>query len=199
VAKARERIAAAGLRQADAIVADVSTHAFPPASFDLAFSRFGVMFFADPAATFAKLRTAMQPSGRLTFAVFRTAQENPWARLPLDAVRELVELPPPAGPEDPGQFAWANADRVRRILSGGGFREITLSPHDLPMPIAKRGGAAEAADFAMHIGPVVRATLSAPAALRAAVRARLQDFYAKHDGPQGIVFPGAIWIVQARV
>src|SRR6266542_1487438 len=48
VAKARERIAEAGLRRAEVALVDVTAHAFTPASFDLAFSRFGVMFFADP-------------------------------------------------------------------------------------------------------------------------------------------------------
>jgi SAM-dependent methyltransferase len=198
VKKARERIAAAGLRQANAIVADVATHDFPPSSFDLAFSRFGVMFFSDPAAAFRNLRQAMKPSGRLAFTVFRRPQENPWATMPLAAMSDLVPLPPPPGPEDPGQFAWADPDRVRRILDAGGFREVSLTPHDLRMPIARPGGAAEAADFAMQIGPVVRATLNAPAEQRAAVRARLQDFYQKHDGSQGIVLPGAVWIVNAR-
>jgi len=199
VAKARERIAAAGLAQGSAMVADVATHHFPPHSFDLAFSRFGVMFFSDPAAAFAKLRHAMKPSGRLAFAVFRTPQENSWAMLPLAAVRDLVELPPPAGPEEPGEFSWANAERVRRILGAAGYRDISLTPHALAMPLGALGGAADVADFAMHVGPVVRATLQAADELRAAVRARLQEFYQQHDGPQGIALPGAIWIVTARV
>src|SRR6516225_3714326 len=48
IARARERIAAAGLRHAEVIVADASVHPFPPDSFDLTFSRFGIMFFSDP-------------------------------------------------------------------------------------------------------------------------------------------------------
>jgi ubiquinone/menaquinone biosynthesis C-methylase UbiE len=56
VAKARERIAAATVHQAEIMLCDVSTHIFPANSFDLVFSRFGVMFFADPVATFANIR-----------------------------------------------------------------------------------------------------------------------------------------------
>jgi ubiquinone/menaquinone biosynthesis C-methylase UbiE len=56
VARARERIAAASLRHADVIVADASVHPFPPDSFELAFSRFGIMFFSDPVAAFANVR-----------------------------------------------------------------------------------------------------------------------------------------------
>ena len=70
VARARERIAAAGVGHADAVVADASVHPFAPDSFELAFSRFGIMFFSDPVAAFANVRRAMKPGGRLTLAVF---------------------------------------------------------------------------------------------------------------------------------
>src|SRR5262249_33110229 len=76
IARVRQRIAAAGLPQAEADVADVSVHPFAPNSFDLVFSRFGVMFFADPTVAFANVRRAMKPGGRLSLAVFRTAKES---------------------------------------------------------------------------------------------------------------------------
>src|SRR5712692_1569653 len=71
VARARERIAMAGLRQAEVICADASTHPFPSASFDLAFSRLGVMFFSDPTAAFGNVRRAMRPGARIALGVFR--------------------------------------------------------------------------------------------------------------------------------
>jgi len=198
VARARERITAAGLRHAEVVLADVSTYAFPPSRFDLAFSRFGVMFFADPIATFGKLRRAMKPGGRLALAVFRTRQENPWIMAAMAAIAHLLPPAAPPGPEEPGQFAWANPERVHRILEGAGFREVSLTPHDPAMPLAGPGGAAEAADFAMQIGPAVRATLGASAEFREAVRSGLEAFFRSQDGPQGIVLPGAIWVVRAR-
>ena len=198
VEKARERIAAAGLRHAEVLLCDVSTYTFAPNSFDLAFSRFGVMFFSDPTATFVHLRNAMKPGGRLTFAVFRTPQENPWATAPLAAVRHLLPPVTPPGPEDPGQFSWAASARVHRILEGAGFRDVSLTPHDPAIRIAGPGGAAEAADFAMRIGQVVRAMSNAPDVDRDAVRSSLEAFFQSQESPQGIVLPGAIWIVRAR-
>jgi len=153
VDKARERIAAAGLSQAEASVCDVSTHSFATDSVDLAFSRFGVMFFADPIATFINLRRAMKRSGRLTFAVFRTPQENPWATGPIAAVRHLLPPMTAPGPEEPGQFSWADPARVRRILEGGGFKDVSLTSHDPAMRLAGPGGATQAADFAMMLVP----------------------------------------------
>ena len=198
VEKARSRIAAAGLSQAEVSLCDVSVHPFVADSFDLAFSRFGVMFFTDPTATFINLRRGMKRGGRLTFAVFRTPQENPWGTGPVAAVRHLLPPITPAGPDDPGQFSWADPARVKRILEGAGFQEVSLTPHDPAMRLAGPGGAAEAADFAMTIGPVARALASGSVADPAAVRAGLEEFFQRHDCPQGIVLPGALWIVRAR-
>ena len=199
VERAQERIAAAGIRQAEVTLTDVSTHTFAPNSFDLAFSRFGVMFFSDPTATFSNLRNAMKPGGRLALAVFRTPQENRWATAPVAAVRHLLPPITPPGPEEPGQFSWADPARVHRILEGAGFKEVSLTPHDdSAMLLAGPGGAAEAADFAMRVGPVVRATSNASAQQREAVRSGLKAFFQSQDGPQGIALPGAIWVVRAR-
>ena len=198
VEKARERIAAAGLSQAEVSLCDVSVHPFATDSFDLAFSRFGVMFFADPTATFINLRRGMKDGGRLTFAVFRTPQENPWGTGPVAAVRHLLPPIKPPGPEEPGQFSWADPARVRRILEGAGFEDIFLTPLDPAMRLAGPGGAAEATDFAMTIGPIARAMSNAPATEPEAVRSGLEAFFRSHDSPQGIVLPGALWIVTAR-
>jgi SAM-dependent methyltransferase len=198
VEKGRKRIAAAGVHQAEIMLCDVSTHIFPANSFDLAFSRFGVMFFADPIATFANIRKAMKPDGRLALAVFRTPQENKWATAPLAAVRHLLPPITPPGPEEPGQFSWADAARVHRILETAGFQNVSLTPHDPAMPLAARGGAAEAASFMCRVGPVVRATSDASEQQKKEVRSALEAFFRSHEGPQGIVLPGAIWIVTAR-
>ena len=198
VEKARERIAAAGVHQAEALLCDVSTHVFPTNSFDLVFSRFGVMFFAEPVATFASIRKAMKGDGRLALAVFRTLPENKWATTILEAVRHLLPPITPPGPEDPGQFSWGDAARVHRILEAAGFRDVSLARHDPAMPLARRGGAAEAASFMLRVGPVVRATGDASEEKRKEVRAALEAFFQSHEGPKGIVLQGAIWIVTAR-
>jgi SAM-dependent methyltransferase len=198
VERARQRIREANLPQAQAELADVSTFDFP-LSFDLAFSRFGVMFFANPTATFARLRQSMNKDGRLALAVFRTPKENPWGTGPVAAVKHL--LPPLAqpGPDEPGQFSWADPARVRRILVGAGFRDVSLMSYDPLMRLAVRGGATEAADFAMKIGPVARALATGSVQSPDAVRSGLEAFFASHDGPEGIVLPGALWLVGARV
>ena len=120
-ARAAERITTGGVGNAEVIVADVGSRRFASDSFDLAFSRFGVMFFPDPIASLRNVRAAMRQGGRLTFAVFRPRQENPFAALPYAAVAHLLPPLTPPGPEEPGQFSWADPARVRRILQGAGF------------------------------------------------------------------------------
>ena len=198
VQRANERIATAGLTQAKVVLADASTHQFEPSAFDLLFSRFGVMFFSDPAATFANLRKALNPGGRLAVAVFRTVGENRWARDPVAALGNMVPPQKLPGPEEPGQFSWADPARVHRILETAGFRDVSLTPFDPAMRLSGSGGAAEAASFAMLVGPVVRATLNASPEQRQAVRAKLETYFRSVEGPQGVAMPGAVWIVRAK-
>lgn len=199
VARARERIATAGLRHAEIIVADASVHPFAPESFDLTFSRFGIMFFSDPVAAFANVRRAMKPGGRLALAVFRAASEKLWPNAPLEAVRHL--LPPIAapGPEEPGPFSWADPTRVHRILEGAGFGEVSLTPLDPEIRLGGPKGEAEAADFVMAMGPLMRVLPSLSGAQRENVRATLETYFRGHATSQGVVLPAEIRVARARV
>jgi SAM-dependent methyltransferase len=197
-ARARERIAAAGLPQAEVICADASTHPFAPGGLDLAFSRLGVMFFNDPAAAFANIRRAMKPEGRLALAVFREPRENPWPNAPLDAVRHLLPPLTPAAREGPGMFSWADPTRVHHILHDAGFGEVSLKPVDLEYQLAGAGGAAEAAEFALLFGPLTRILPGLRLEQHQAVRSALEAFFEGHVTPQGVALPAAFWVVQAR-
>src|SRR5688572_12503791 len=98
------------------VLADATVYPFVPAGFDLLVSRFGVMFFAEPVLSFANMRRALRPSGRLAFACWREPRENPWMMAPLQAVYQHVPKLPQQEPEDPGPFAFASEVRVHRIL-----------------------------------------------------------------------------------
>src|SRR5207237_5529173 len=124
----------------DFVQADATVYPFDPASFDLLVSRFGVMFFADPVASFANMRKALRPSGRLAFACWREPRENPWMMAPLQAVYKHTPRLPQPGPEDPGPFAFASEARVHRILSQAGFAAIAMEPCNLALDIAMGRG-----------------------------------------------------------
>jgi SAM-dependent methyltransferase len=198
IARARERIDAAGLQHADAICADVATHPFAVSSFDLVFSRLGVMFFEDPQAAFLNVHRAMQPGGRLALAVFRPASENPWPSAPFSAVRHLLPLEPPPRPNAPGMFSWGNPTRAKQILESAGFQQVSLTPVDLPYQLAGAGGAAEAAEFALLFGPLTRVLPDLPSEKREQVHSTLQGFFEGYVTPQGVVLPSAFWVVEAQ-
>ncbi|MDE2199317.1 MAG: class I SAM-dependent methyltransferase [Rhodospirillales bacterium] len=190
---ARQRTA--GRAGIDCLLADAATHPFAPASFDLVFSRFGVMFFPDPVAAFANLRRAIRPGGRLTFASWRAFDENLWMKVPLAVATTLVPPPPPPGPDEPGPLAFADPARVTRILVAAGFEAPVFTRFDLPMRLGDNLD--DASDQAMTIGPASRALLDQPDDVRQAVRTAIRAALAPYAGADGVDLQGAVWLVRA--
>jgi SAM-dependent methyltransferase len=182
----------------DFALADATVYPFDPASFDLLASRFGVMFFADPALSFTNLRKALRPTGRLAFACWREPKENPFFMAPLQAVYKHVPKLPPQGPEDPGPFAFASEARVNRILGAAGFTGIAMEPCNLELDIAIGGGLDAAVSGALEIGPASRALDGQAAEIRAAAMQSIREALAPFVKGEAVPLPGAIWIVTAR-
>ena len=199
LARARERAAAARLANVSFRAADVQTAALDPAAFDAAFSRFGVMFFADPEAAFRNVRSALRPGGRLVFVCWRPVAENPWVTVPMAAAAPLLPLPPPPPEGAPGPFAFGDAARVQRILSAAGFGEIAIEPIDLPMTPGG-GDPDEAAETFLDVGPLGSALreAKADAAVRERVRAAVRKAFEPHLRAGRVELGSAIWLVQAR-
>jgi SAM-dependent methyltransferase len=193
-ARARE----VGATQVRCENADAQTHRFAPDSFDLLFSRFGVMFFVDPAAAFANLRTALRPGGRLAFVCWQAVQQNPWMLVPLMAAAQHMTLPPMPGPDAPGPFAFANSERVRDILSRAGFTEIGFEAVDETLTVGGGAGLDETVEFLQHIGPAAAAMRDAPPEQRVAVAGAVREAVAPFLTPHGVRMPSAAWIVTAR-
>jgi SAM-dependent methyltransferase len=192
---ARQHGVAAQFEQADA-----QTHAFIPASVDVLFSRFGVMFFADPTAAFANLRRALRPGGRLAFVCWQSVTENPWMLVPLGAALQFLPPPTLPGPEAPGPFAFADPDRVRRILTGAGFREPELEPVNETLRIGGDGGLDTTVDFLLQMGPTAVALReSADPTLLPRVSAAVRTALEPYVTADGVRMSSASWIVTARI
>ena len=199
LARARERAAAAGLGNLDFRVADVQSVPLEAGAFDAAFSRFGVMFFADPVAAFRNVRGALRPGGRLVFACWGPVKENPWVLVPMAAAAQLLTLPPPPPAGAPGPFAFADAARVRGILEGAGFEAIAIEPAHVTMTPGG-GDLDEAADTILLVGPLASALREANAddALREQVRGAVRKAFEPHLRAGRVELGSAIWLVQAR-
>lgn len=192
-----EAAAAAGSGEADFRVADASQfRAAEP--FDAAVSRFGVMFFDDPAAAFANIRALLVPGGRLVFACWRAPEHNQWAMVPAMAVRPLLPDAPPFDPHAPGPFALADDARLRGILEAAGFADIAIADHPVTIGLSDAGGLDDATEFACQIGPGARAIGELEENDRPKARAAIREALAAHVGEDGsVALPGAIWLVRA--
>lgn len=193
--RARER-APAGL-PVEFIEADATAYGFEPAAADLLFSRFGVMFFAEPQKSFANMRRGLRRRARLAFACWREPKKNPWVMLPLEEACRHVPRPQPAGPEEPGPFAFADERRVRGILDGAGFAGISLEAIDVSLDIGIGRGLDAAVETVTAMGPTSRALDGQPPELQAAAAQSIRAALARYQAGNTVALPGAIWIVSA--
>jgi SAM-dependent methyltransferase len=176
------------------IVADAQTHAIEAAAFDAVVSRFGVMFFDNPVAAFTNLRSAARKDALLRLVVWRSPAENPFMTTAERAAAPLLPNVPARRADGPGQFAFADAERVRSILGESGWSEIALRPIDVPCTFPET----ELNRYITRMGPVGRVLheLEEPSRSRIAevVRAAFEPFV--HAGD--VRFDAACWMVCAR-
>ena len=194
---ARAKARAAGVSQVRFLNGDAQTHAFDE-RFDLVFSRFGVMFFADPPAAFANLHRALRPGGRVTFVCWQAIDRNPWMLIPLRSLVGIVELPAPPPPGAPGPFAFADPARVNAILAAGGFRDAALEPLAGELAIGAGGDLEHAVSFALQMGPAGAALREANEETRRRAAEAVRKALAPLVTPRGVVAPYSAWIATAR-
>ncbi|MFT5508800.1 MAG: SAM-dependent methyltransferase [Hyphomicrobiaceae bacterium] len=177
------------------VQADAEVHAFESASFDIAFSRFGVMFFADPVAAFINIHRSLKLGGRLAFVCWRALEENLLDRLPLEAASAHLPPQPAQEPNAPGPFSFANPDRVRDILTEAGFGEIEITAYDEQVGSGDVDAMLAVCSRIGALGKILRENPELRATTLPAVRAAL----AAHDGADGVKLNAATWVVTARV
>lgn len=198
--KGRRDAAAEGLRNVRFVVADVQTYPFET-TFDFAFSRFGMMFFANPVAAMRNVRRALVPGGRAMFITWRTIDDNPWLGVPKATV--LRFLPPPgedAATCGPGPFAMANPDVVRAQLAAAGFVDATFERVDGPVMVGR--DVEQAIDFQLMLGPageIVREAGELADARRGEIDEALRAELGRYVASDGSVrMQSSSWTITAR-
>ncbi|MFY1826173.1 class I SAM-dependent methyltransferase [Myxococcus fulvus] len=176
------------------IEANAETYAFEPASFDLVMSRFGVMFFDDPVRAFTNLRRAATRDARLCCVAWRSPEENPFMTTAEKAAAPFLTNIPPRVPDAPGQFAFADPNRVQRILEQSGWTDLTLRAIDVPCTMPARS----LAQYVTRLGPVGRVIQE----LDEKARARLVDTLLAAFSPfvhgDEVRLTAACWRIEAR-
>lgn len=192
IAAARDRAARAGVTNATFARADAQVHPFPAAGFDVVLSRTGASFFGDPHAAFANLARATVPGGRLALLTWQALAQNEWIGAIGGALAGRSLPGPPPG--TPGPFALAEPEVVDALLRAAGFDEVQAVEVREPVvfgrdPVAARDVMAGLLAWLVD-GRDADARDRAHAALLATMQA--------HDGPGGIAFGSAAWLVTAR-
>lgn len=180
-------------------IADAQISDFPSAPFDVVFSRFGVMFFADPTVAFTNLRGALREGGQLAFVCWQSMMGNPWMTVPMAAA--LQHLPPPPIPEPgaPGPFAFADPDRVRGILTAAGFRDVALEPVQMTLSVGGGQDLDATVEFLLRMGPTARALRDADdPELEPLVAAAVKEALRPYETGAGVQMDSASWIVTAK-
>lgn len=192
IALARRLAAGHGIANARFEQADAQIHPFPAASFDVAISRTGTMFFADPAAAFTNIARALRPGGRLALLVWQGPQANEWIRELGDALAAGRDLPaPPAGA--PGPFAQADPQAAQAVLAAAGFTQIEFDGLEEPMWFGT--GADDAHRFVLGmLGWMLHGLDDAG---RSRALGNLRATVTAHDTGHGCLYQSAAWLIRA--
>ena len=198
VARGRAEEAGLPIRFAEADVERADLDAGP---FDRALSRFGVMFFADSTAAFGNIRRMLRPGGHLTFLCWRALAENPWVRVPRDAVLPLLpEIPAPQEPDTPGPFRFADADALAALLKAAGFADVACEKVDRDVVLGEGGSddaaVTEAARVALDLGPTSRLVREAGADLQERAAAAVRTALRPHARDGAVRLTAGCWLVR---
>jgi SAM-dependent methyltransferase len=196
---ARKEAAEAGAANVEFRLADVQTDDLG-GPYDYAFSRMGIMFFANPVAALRNVRGALRPGGTLRAVVWRRKLDNDWVHVAERVVADYLDHPeetdePTCGP---GPFSMADADVLSEQLSLAGFEEVTLRRNDNPILIGR--DLDEAVELTTALGPageVLRLWGDRADEIRPTIEAEIRAAYAQFETPDGVLAPASTWIVGA--
>jgi ubiquinone/menaquinone biosynthesis C-methylase UbiE len=199
VEEARKDAAEAGLENVSFEVGDVQVAELGQ-SFDYAFSRMGIMFFANPVQALRNVREALRPGGRLVAVVWRRKLDNDWLHRAEQVVERYLEHPeetdePTCGP---GPFSMANADTVTEQLTIAGFERISLLRSDIPIKVGN--DLDQAVEMATALGPaaeVLRLWEDRVDEIKPTIEAEIREAMAEFDGPDGVMAPASTWVICA--
>jgi len=194
---ARQQVGERGLHNVTLLLGDAQVFEFEPVAFDLATSRMGVMFFADPAAAFRNIGSALKPGGRLVFACWGPVAENRLWLISYEIALRHLGPPAPQPAHEPSPLAFADPDYIRGVLAAAGFAEITV---ERAHPTIIGGSPEEEARQALMMGPTARLIEEKkPAeATRQTIACEIEAAFAAEASSGPIRLPATVFLVAAR-
>ena len=190
---ARAQTLCSDIPQVQVICADAGNHDFQTGAFSAAFSRFGVMFFEEPAEAFSNIRRSLSPGGRLAFVCWRSLQENDLDLAPLIAATSILpsQLVEAAGHALP--FSLAHRDTIETILTVSGFSNVEIEPHDLDVSSGDLDSMLEVSLKVGTLGSLLREAPDQAEAARPLVQAMMRTKATSGE----VYLKAAVWVVTA--
>ena len=194
---ARRRVGESGAPNVTLFLGDAQGFAFQPASFDVATSRMGVMFFADPVAAFRNIGGALKPGGRLVFACWAPLAENPHWLISYDIALRHLGPPVSADDHEPGPLAFGDPKYISRVLAAAGFTDVGV---ERAHPTIIGGSPEEEARQALIMGPTARLieAKNPDEATRHLIAEEIAAAFAIEANPGPIRLRATIFLVAAR-
>lgn len=191
----------AGLAQVRYALGDAQVYPLPAGHYDLAFARFGVMFFESSVRALRNIHAALAPGGKVALIVWRSLSDNPAWAAAKTVVREF--LPPPgegAVTCGPGPFSWADEATDRAMLAAAGFGQVERFER-IDADICVGTTLEEAIDYQILVGPsgeIVREAGEEGKRLLPEIRARLEGLFREYSSEAGVFLPSSTWLIVAR-
>jgi ubiquinone/menaquinone biosynthesis C-methylase UbiE len=196
--KASQNAAALELSNTSFQVLDVQVDKMPSNDFDIAFSRFGVMFFEDPFEAFSNISKSLKENGQLSFVCWQNPSLNPWQSLSIQVIKQFLDLPAPP-PKSPGPFAFEDKTYIQEILEQSNFKHIVIDDNQEDIVMFSGKSIQEACGDYLTINPVVTEMLkNSEEKLKEEILVALIDKFSDFHNGDGLLFPSATWIVTAR-
>ena len=179
-------------------IKDVQVEDLKSEYFDIAFSRFGVMFFEDPFEAFKNIHNSLTQDGQLSFVCWQNASLNPWQSLSMQVIKQFLDLPAPP-PKSPGPFAFEDKEYIKEILEVSGFQEIVITDNQEDIVMFSGKSIREASEDYLTINPVVTEMLkNSGDELKEEILEALITKFSDFHKNEGLLFPSATWIVTAK-
>ena len=189
---ANERAHSAGAETAF-ICADAQTYSFAEGEFDLILSRFGIMFFDDPIQAFRNLRKAASKGGKLLGIAWRDPEDNPFMVAAERATEQYLPGISKRSPGSPGQFGFADRNRVHNILEHSGWSNVEILPMDTLCAFPQ----SDLSLYLSNLGPVGQALKKVDDSLRQVILNHLISVFDKYVVNGEVRFTASCWLIRA--
>ena len=139
----------------DFLQADAQSYKFEPETFDLAISRFGVMFFENPFKAFQNIKSAVQKGHEMRFVCWAPISANDFFLSPLNTVVDITGVSFAEPSKEPGPLAFSDRTYLSSILRNAEFSSINIDI--IKTSISTKDSVEKNASLLMEIGMGSRA------------------------------------------